>query len=786
MRYVNPKDYGYVSQFIEAPLDYMNKALQSKQESFDKQQLELSEAQKEANLKGGYQTQQLARETAEAYKAKIEKLSKNLTENGSLPGGINAITSARNEFRNNRDVQTIKKDEEAMKLAEQQHLDPTFNKSIQNYYDPKTGYVQRKSGEEFSPEWYKLYKPTDFVKDHQDFYSYLKENLRKTGEATGYEYKEDLEGNPIGWFQKNTNTFVRGITEDDVRPLATKYAANPENAASHESAIYLNQKKLKEQGQELTPEEYIDQLVSNYPGYHSSIENTETEKQLTNGKKDNSNKSKSGSEDNTDEVTDILAETIKSAANSPTNSTVLNNKTMSGMMNGSPDGKGGFNTEMTGRETYLQPGTTRVTNKTEAEQNAKVNDYIILNANYNKVKKEAENEAASKVGLIFGEAPNDIPFKDFKRDVKTLDGKYYVENGGSNNILLQDVNAQPSDIVTKRMTKDEFINYETNNRLILESKRDAKGQPQGKIAMIEDIAKGKGIDLNDKKLKEASLKFNPDQDEKITSAIQAINQISGTRNLKPAAGQNGFLTDNGEFITKNIMTITEAEAEELFGSDGWFQDKGYKKLENLKLISSRKVKSQDGKEDETVYDIPVYNKVSGDVGDLSEQVNNANYQAADGSMPQYYHSEIPKIRANSKAVHTEYVERQKRKNAPVEYEKNYKEADLNFATSTREIINQMQTDLINQGYSKEQAQSESQIYRNYAQQIHNLPTDAGKNPIDNKIHTAEENRKIKALEIHDFNLRLNDPETYKRIKGISDDVGKQNPQTTSSNPLGIQ
>lgn len=774
MRYVNPKDYNYVSQFVQMPLEYMNKSLTEKQESYDKQLNELTEAQKEANLKGGYQTQELARKTAETYKTKISDLSKQLA-NGNLPGGITAITSLRNDFNTNPDVQTIRYDEQARALAEKQHLDPTFANSVQNYYDPKTGYVQRKSGEAFSPEWYKLYKPTDFVADHKDFYSYLKDNLKKTGETIGYEYKEDADGNPIGWFQKNSNTFVRGITEDDVAPIAGKYASNPENAASHESAIYLHQKGLKERGEGLTPEEYKNQLVKNYPGYHSAIETNETEKQLTRGKAAAANKKGDGSEDG--EVTNRLNTIMENTAASDSKSSTLTNKDMAGMLNGTPNKDGSIQVNMTDRPTYIKVLEGNVKNKAEAEENMHLTDFIGLKAELENTKKQAAKEAEAKVGLIFGTAPNDTPFKDFKRDVKTFDGKYYIENAGSNNILLQDVNAQPSDTPTKRMTKDEFIKYETANRLALEKRRDGKGNPLGKVAGLEDAAKNKGFDLNDPNLLKKAAKFT--NDPLLSDFVIKLQGLTGDRTLRPATDKNGFMDDEGNFITHNNMTMSEDEAENMFGKDSWiFGKEGYKKLEEMGLLKARKVKSGEGKdaEEETVYDIPIFNKVNDNVGDLSERVNSANYQAADGSQAEWFNKNIPSLRQGSLETHAVLKAKLQKEKAVKEYENSDpKEYNLNYALGLRESLQNSIKNQINQGISKEEAQQTSnQIWNHYQNVIKPMP--------DN----TPEQRRAKAKELFDLNLLINDNKTFYKLKGIANnDVGKPAPQITGSNPLGI-
>lgn len=776
MRYVNPKDYNYVSQFVQMPLEYMNKSLTDKQEGYDKQLNELTEAQKEANLKGGYQTQELAKKTAETYKNKISELSTQLTS-GNIPGGINKITSLRNEFNNNPDVQTIRYDEQARALAEKQHLDPTFAESVQNYYDPKAGYVQRKSGETFSPEWYKLYKPTDFVADHKDFYSYLKDNLRKTGETIGYEYKEDAEGNPIGWFQKNSNTFVRGITEDDVAPIAGKYASNPENAASHESAIYLNQKKLKEQGAELTTEEYRDELLRNYPGYHSSIETTESEKQLTSGKKDGATKKSSGNGQDDLELNDRLSTIMESTAASETKSSTLTSKDMSAMYNGTPNKDGTFTANMTNRPTYLQIDKNAVNGKNDAEKNMKLTSFVTLKAKENKIKKTAEKNAKAKIGLVFSEAPNDWnPFNEtLPRSTKTVDGKYYIVNLGQDNIALQDVNTPPGFRPTKRMSKDEFIAFETQNGLNVEKQRDAKGKPMGHIALLEDEAKKEGFDLSDSKMLKESEKYI--NDESANHFVTTIQNLAGNRALTPSANKNGFMNDNGEFITSNVLTISEDEASELFGSDYWFGDWGYKHLEDLKLIKPRKVQSGEGtnKTEETVYDIPIFNKIDDNVADLSERVNSSNYQAADGSQAEWFNKQIPNLRQKSLDTHAKLKAQLQREKASELYEgKDAKIVDADFSFEMRDVLKNYKNSMINDGKTNEEIKNNSDAVLKEIRRIHDLPTN------------TKEQKVEKARQMFDIKLLLNDPKTYNSIKGLSDkDVGKQTPQSSKDNPLGI-
>lgn len=138
MRYVNPKDYGYVSQFIEAPLDYMNRALQDKQKNYDTNEADSNALLEKLKVKARYQDTPFLQEITNKYNERVNNLVKDA--NGDKGSGkfLSGLTQLRNEIdkdlttgnlygiKNNREVYDKWLEERAKQKNYQKHLDENY------------------------------------------------------------------------------------------------------------------------------------------------------------------------------------------------------------------------------------------------------------------------------------------------------------------------------------------------------------------------------------------------------------------------------------------------------------------------------------------------------------------------------------------------------------------------------------------------------------------------------------------------------------------------------------
>ncbi len=91
-RYQNSQLVRPISQYAPAPLKYIDEAGQALQEGSDKGMLAVDALQQALNIKGGYKTQQRAKDLVNEYKPQLDQVAAELSSTGNISGGIGKVS----------------------------------------------------------------------------------------------------------------------------------------------------------------------------------------------------------------------------------------------------------------------------------------------------------------------------------------------------------------------------------------------------------------------------------------------------------------------------------------------------------------------------------------------------------------------------------------------------------------------------------------------------------------------------------------------------------------------
>lgn len=569
-----------ISVYAPAPLKYIDEAGQSLQNESDKGMLAVDELQKALNIKGGYKTQQRAKDFVAEKRPILEELSNELNQTGRINGGIGRVSSVINGLKADPEYQDIMADQTATasgapdKVITQQG----FNQHVQDIIDPTTGqFKQTKKGERYDDRWYNTVKPGDRNAERQPLYKQIKPVIDKI-------YSEPVTKS---WIDENGSTHTQTLQEgvetesirkEQVRKTLNDYFQNDPSIFNTQAAIY--DKALSDkQGKVWGSQEELDATVDAFLGQYSTekeIQKLGADKITRPGKGAGSGSGSGVAETGlTSELTLVLNNIEERGESSAVNSTVA------AIQNGVDNKDGTYTKNATGSEMYLKVGTTN-----NVEKDKKLGQFIPIKVGIESAKSKIIDSLENLEGS------------------ESVTGKIDPRTGLSYNMDAAG-NIHESELVnniykTKRIVpKDEYIRMQPEY------------QKYAKYA-----SETYGIDIEDKDLNSAVKGKSVEDLAFLNDFNIKLSGIQGQRVFTPNAQNNITTTDDGRMVSRDNLTLSEEEAEEIFGSDGWFSDKGVKKLENYKLITKYKKevpKDGGGKELKTFYNIPVHNVTDLDV-----------------------------------------------------------------------------------------------------------------------------------------------------------------------------
>lgn len=747
------------NQYSPTTLKYMDEAGTSLQKTTDDRTAELGALQSLFPT-GGAQTQNMAKELKDEFMPVIKDLSEELYKTGRVDGAGARMLQVKNQIVNNPKFNALKKDElmnpVALKIgSDPETLDPT--QTIQEGYLPNKTWKQRTVDEIANQDsWYKTTKNSDFHKDHKaDFYDNVKASVVKTGSVVpGVIYKDDGNGNPMA-FNTYTEEAYKGILPEDVRARAADFVKNKDNWNTHGSVAF-RQARAAQGGPQYDEQSYIDDLTNGYVGYYSEDASKTTEKPFTTGKKavagggGGGSKNSTGNDDRTLNIIDV-------AVNQ--GGATVNNEEQAILHNGTPNANGTFNINATGKTIY----TTLVTpkNQLETEQAIRVGKAIPLKNIINKVTADAEE-------VVFDEFLNKVPYSSNLPGVEPKEyvdpsggswhssssGVYYTPKNGEKVLVSKDLNSKPSDAFKKtKVYKNLIAGYTNNNEEYKQALADAKRE---------------GIDLNDPKLTQELDKYKESGLENLNTALTKIN---GQLTLMPGSEKNVFSDDEGNPVTSSDAFFRKDQIEKQIAPTDAFWSGGWKNLLEDGIIVPHTIYGVDNNGNPTENEgylmkmvIPVKGQ---DWQNITRNIDQATWGEGEFSNKQ--------TQVNQPEV--------ERKIAEIKINKQSSKFNKQFSENPNQFITDWDKDFNDFVSNKNSARFGNAADQGYTEQqvgeINSIKVEAIEAYKNAK--NADEKKAAKEI-LFGLHLKITNPQAY----GLYfESLGKQEPQQTSSNPLGI-
>ena len=301
--------------------------------------------------------------------------------------------------------------------------------------------------------------------------------------------------------------------------------------------------------------------------------------------------------------------------------------------------------------------------------------------------------------------------------------------------------------------EQELINDQWKTKKIISIDDYIKLFPEYQIE--KKYALDNGIDIEDIELNKELFKKTPEQIEAMNNFNAVLSMLEGQWVFTPDSNDGITVDSGGHLVTKDNLTFSQEEAEDKFGEHWW--NNNLETLEGLKLIKKYKksIKLSDGtSETKTFYNVPVYNISNNDIVNMTKSAEINRWGSEKFTEDQL----IPKINTNISKL-----ESLKLKALKQETLDRYNE-DKNVTKD----IGELEEKLNEKNFKKEDL---DQILPYF-------------NDIKNRSIKTEEDKKKRNEDLFNLHLRIFEPDKYNIL--YQQDVGKSHPQTTDSNPLGMQ
>ena len=682
-RYTGLAPTQYSSMATPLPFNELAAIGERKQKQYDDASGLLDASKQGLILKGGYQTQDRANQFNQKITQSLGDLSKQFVEGKIQPQQLKtSITNLATQIQADPEYQTVKKDELYKENADKLFAEKNFsNKAFLNqWYDPKTGDIkQTQPGQQFSPGWYTSAAPVNFKKDHEDVYNDFKSQVKTVwGEDT--DIQQDEFGRQI--ITKNGEEITQ-FTPKMAAELLQGFAADPENFNTRESVVYKSLLR-QQQGQEYTPDDYLNDLVNNYFGYHQNKKELQQTKTMGVPPK--------GAGSRVDKPADGVPNKYLQFLD-PKTTTVTNDALKGLFVEG--DKKGTFKVSVSNETTPMK--LAAIVNIPTAD----LKEFELVSKYKEKEKQLLENTENEKFKIPGYAEKFNTAFKELQKQVpdgKSLRSGYqgperiwYYNDKGKRVVLGKESELLPD-------YKKELNKY----------KEGVKNSPE-LIQLQKELKDKHGIDvLNSKSYKkydELTQKYG----EEDLSALGNMLAFSGEVDFKVDPGEeNKFNIDDKVFIKgKAVLSQSELDArfaqigiEEAgdWGGGDWqdlFVDDDARYPGLIKAAGS-KLNEKTG-EYEDLYEVAIYKEVQ-DSQDVQDQFNKSYYgETVVGKNKAYWDQEFQDYKIGQfqqqqlVPIKKELVKYQDQLNADIQQLKGRDRAVV-FSIFNSEILNEIDKD----------------------------------------------------------------------------------------------
>jgi hypothetical protein len=756
MRFFKPDSKDYVSSFVPQDMNLIYKMKENLDAEAEKTDAKFDNSNKIFNLKPGEKTAPLASNLTKIYTGEAQKITDNLYN-----GKINEATAGAqidklvSHFNNNPEVKTVQYDQQLAPTAALIRSDPDFQKfaigdGIDMSLESKP-WKQVTGPMSFSElqSAYKTYLPGDINAEFLDKFKQIIPKLSVHYDDPTYQKFVDENGNlHIKPIQEGLKEEV--ISRDQVKAELAPYILNDENSMATKGLQYraAAHEKITFPGSKYDKYDALDDIANSFLGSFSKKE----EIQKTGADKISKAGSGSGSGSGSEGGEPVVRfnTILDDVDNSPTKSTKVNTPDVVALHGGNDNKDGSFNTNVTGKEIFLQLGETAASGP-EVEETIKLNKFNDFKIKEGEIKGNTEDELGGK---LISRLEKRDPSNQYYH-VKDGDGVKIYKNGK--------IIGTAEGIWEKEKNSGLFPEYQN---------------------LVKE-AEEKEIDVEDKSLNE---KFkeksqNPDKYQSLKQFSILMKGLSGDRKFVLGADNNAFLNENGDLITKQTLNLKESELELMLpsneGLDLWgLRNTGWKKL--VKELPDLIQPGAPDKDGNPTYNVNTYMMVTNSAAMTSEQMQKNMYSTQDGGVQQWLFETLYQAKKSS----VDKVTALKAKYADEKYAKKFEETygkNKNKFSLLKDEWNRYFSDVVYSPEGKRLFNGQNGVVS-----IDDL-TEAHAKIIEMPESTTQE-RKDKARVMNQFKTYLTNPDIYKMQQqsgqtGGGTQLGKQSPQ--SNNPLGM-
>lgn len=571
-RFYNTQLVKPISQYAPAPLKYIDEAGASLQDQSNKGMLAVDEFQKALNIKGGYKTQQRAKDLVAEYKPQLDQVSAELNSTGNIQVGIEKVAKLVNDLKANPEYQDVMADQAKTASGEPDKLitQPGFNTYVQDIIDPNTKmFKQTKKGERYDDRWYQAVAPGDTNKEYKPYYDQVKPVIDKIYNTPVTKTWEDENG------AIHTQTLQEGIEtesirKEQVRATLKDYFDKDPNALNKQSIIY-NKALAAKEGREYNAESALNDVTNAFLGAYSTekeIQKLGADRITRAGKGGKGSGSGEGTEGSDNRTLNIIKE-----ANA-TGGATTNAAEQAALLNGSFD-------KDTNTVTINAQDRTIYLNTAKQGTSEEINRSVLLNKAI--PLKNQENQIVEKGKELINVLPASAEEADSPQyqqpDKDGIHFKKYYKVPGTLGVTEFDTATNRSKFLKQEDFERTPYFKENLNKVLT---NDPSYQA------LQEEAKKQGIDLAD-----ADLNKNIKDNTKTVAALETLNvaltSINGQMTMIPGTGKNTFTDDEGNLIVKGDAFISKEQMEEQIAPTGTFWTGGYKNLKEAGLIKEHTI-----------------------------------------------------------------------------------------------------------------------------------------------------------------------------------------------------
>lgn len=225
-------------------------------------------------VKGGYATKNLAKEyNDEVINPLLQKYTDKIAKGEPMANWYRNYVGDVSKIKTDPIYNTIKEDEGYIPTVQAQMKDPSHPYSLQDYYNPNTGFTQLTRQDIYSgktlPGHYTLDKPVSVTEDNKDIYAMIKPALEQHWGTPVQSFSYDPDGNPVAIINTTEGQKIQHLDRNMVKEILKPTVQKDFYGFVGSKASLRYNKRLREgtiPGYQYTPDEALTDLAEGFLG----------------------------------------------------------------------------------------------------------------------------------------------------------------------------------------------------------------------------------------------------------------------------------------------------------------------------------------------------------------------------------------------------------------------------------------------------------------------------------------------------------------------------------------